>query len=160
MHRIGCRTREARNAETETIGQTSFSSASGLEGGCCMLRNILIGLTILVLCVFGYVGYSSYLAGKTAPREEIYIGANPAPADRPQTEGSKEALPAIPSTGSDPGAGAPLTSQASGPTGGMTPPATDSMVPNPPNRNDLRRLRSLPALSAGRFDVASEYRQW
>ena len=98
-----------------------------------MLKGILIGLTVLVLCVFGYVGYSSYLAGKSAPREEIYTGANPSPADRPQTEGLKGALPAIPSTGSDPGVGAPLTSQASVPTGGMTPPMADSIVPNPPN---------------------------
>ena len=97
-----------------------------------MLRTVLIGLCILVLGVFLYVGYNSYAVGRRSTAGDVYTGANIAPpAEAKGPAGS--ALPATPVTGPE-GSGSPeVTSQGAPTAGGIMPPVADSVAPNPPN---------------------------
>ncbi len=95
-----------------------------------MLRTVLIGLGVLVLGVFAYVGYNSYAVGRRPAGEDVYTGANINPSGDTKPSGASSGIPATPVTGSD---GAEVTAQGAPTAGGMTPPATDSVAPNPPN---------------------------
>ncbi len=93
-----------------------------------MLRGVRIGLCILVIGVFAYVGYSSY-ATRQSDRE-----AEPTARTRGdvRTEPMGATLPATPPTGDAAANGNGLVAQGGG-AAGMTTPATDSIAPNPPN---------------------------
>ena len=106
-----------------------------------MLRGVLIGLLILVLAVFAYVGYSSYTTGKSAGGEVYADGMS---GGRARTDVKAEptgvtpqvtTLPAMPATGDANGTPAGMVAQggAAAGTSGMAAPATDSIAPNPPN---------------------------
>ncbi len=98
-----------------------------------MLRTVLIGLGIVVLGVFAYVGYNSYAVGRRSVGDDVYTGANiTPPAETKPTSGSS-GLPATPLTGADPGGNPEVTAQGAPTAAGMVPPATDSVAPNPPN---------------------------
>ena len=95
-----------------------------------MLRTVLIGLGILVLGVFAYVGYNSYAVNRRATGDDVYTGASIPPS----AEGkASSGIPATPATGADPGGSPEVTAQGAPTSGGVTPPAADSVVPNPPN---------------------------
>ena len=99
-----------------------------------MLRTVLIGLCVLVLGVFLYVGYNSYAVGRRSAGDEVYTGANIAPpAETKVPAGSASAFPATSVTGSDANGNPEVTSQGAATVSGMVPPAADSVAPNPPN---------------------------
>ena len=99
-----------------------------------MVRGVLVGLFILVLAVFGYVGYSSYATGRSADRgygsRDDDAGGRSRTGVRSEPAAAASSLPATQPTGDATG----LVAQggAAG-TSGMMPPATDSIAPNPPN---------------------------
>lgn len=69
-----------------------------------MLRTVLVGLCVLVLGVFLYVGYNSYAVGRRSAHDEVYTGANTAPAVEPKSPAGSAALfPATPVTGPETG---------------------------------------------------------
>lgn len=100
-----------------------------------MLKGVLIGLLILVLVVFAYVGYSGYASGRSAASRDAYTGGGRAKTDviAERTGSSTPAtnLPAMPTTGESNG----LVAQggASAAANGMAVPSTDSIAPDPPN---------------------------
>lgn len=107
-----------------------------------MLRGVLMGLLILVLAVFAYVGYSSYATGRPTGTGEVY--ADGMTGGRTKTEMKTEPmgssagsanLPAMPTTGEANGGTSGLVAQGGGgaASAGMAAPATDSIAPNPPN---------------------------
>ena len=104
-----------------------------------MLKQVLIGLLILVLAVFAYVGYSSYDARRATDgdvsqgedsrsrRSRADMKVVPSESDPPPVT-----LPVMPTTsGSMPVAGSSLSTAEGSPAQGA--PATDSISPNPPN---------------------------
>lgn len=104
-----------------------------------MLKGVLIGLLILVLVVFAYVGYSSYSTGRSAAASEAYAdgmaggkGRTDAKADATGTNPPATTLPAMPTTGDADGASRGLVAQT-GASSGSAPPARDSIAPNPPD---------------------------
>ncbi len=99
-----------------------------------MLRTVLIGLGVLVLCVFAYVGYNSYAVGRHAAGDDVYTGAavNSSTEAKPAADGSS-AFPATATTGAGQGGNAEVTAQGAPMAGGVAAPATDSIMPNPPN---------------------------
>ena len=71
------------------------------------LRTVLIGLAILVLGVFAYVGYNSYAVGRRPASDEAYTGANiNPPAEGKPAAGGGFGFPRTSVTGVDP-SGAP-----------------------------------------------------
>ncbi len=106
-----------------------------------MLKGVLIGLLILVVVVFAYVGYSSYATGRSAANGESYtdgVAGGRAKTDvKTERTGSSSAsaLPSMPTTGDANGSGNGLVAQggASTSANGMSAPATDSIAPDPPN---------------------------
>lgn len=103
-----------------------------------MLKGVLVGLMILVLVVFAYVGYSSYATGRSAGAE-IYsdgmTGGRARTDVKAETAGTAPAASTLPATATTGDAGGNLVAQGGGSTGanGMTPPASDSIAANPPN---------------------------
>ena len=98
-----------------------------------MLRTVLIGLGVLVLGVFAYVGYNSYAVNRKGVGDDLYTGANVNPSAEGKAAGGGAAFPATPVTGADPGGNAEVTAQGAPTAGGVTAPATDSVAANPPN---------------------------
>ena len=98
-----------------------------------MLRTVLIGLGVLVLGVFAYVGYNSYAVGRRPAGEETYTGANINSSGDNKPSGANSGIPATPVTRAEGSEAAEVTAQGASSAGGMTPPATDSVAPNPPN---------------------------
>ena len=100
-----------------------------------MLRTVLIGLSILVLGVFAYVGYNSYAVNRHASQDDVYTGAavNPPQAESKPAAGTGSAFPATAPTGEAANSSTEVTSQGASTTGGVPPPAADSITPNPPN---------------------------
>ena len=101
-----------------------------------MLKGVLIGLLILVLVVFAYVGYSSYATGRAAGGETYTDGVSGGRAKlnvKAEPTGSQSAvsgLSSMPTTGDANG----MVAQNGGTaTSGMAAPAQDSIAPNPPN---------------------------
>ncbi len=98
-----------------------------------MLRGVLVGLLILVVVVFAYVGYSGYATGRSSASNDLY--ANGVTGGRAKTDmkvepsGTNPAVttfPATPTTGEAGGGQTGMVAQGGGPT-------TDSIAPNPPN---------------------------
>ena len=98
-----------------------------------MLRTVLIGLGILILGVFAYVGYNSYAVGRRSVGDDAYTGANVNPSAEAKPASGSSAIPATPVTGTDPGGSSEVTAQGATTASGMAPPATDSVAANPPN---------------------------
>jgi len=106
-----------------------------------MLRGVLMGLLILIVAVFVYVGYSGYATGRSTARGDAYVdgmrGGQAKTGTRAEPMGSSAAstsLPAMPTTGDADGASNGMVAQGGGSAAaGMTPPASDSIRPNPPN---------------------------
>lgn len=105
-----------------------------------MLKGVLIGLMLLVLAVFVYVGYSSYATGRSGASADPYTdgttgGRSKADArtDATGITPATTTFPAMPTTGEASGAAKGLVAQ--GATSGLAngAPATDSIAPNPPN---------------------------
>ena len=71
--------------------------------------------------------------GRRAASDEVYSGANVNPSAESKPSGASSGLPATPVTGADGGASAEVTAQGAATAGGVAPPATDSVAPNPPN---------------------------
>lgn len=101
-----------------------------------MLKGVLIGLLILVLVVFAYVGYSSYATGRSAASGDAYTDGmgggrtkTEVKAERTGSSTPSATLPAMPTTGESNG----LVAQGGMAANGMTVPATDSIAPDPPN---------------------------
>lgn len=107
-----------------------------------MLKGVLIGLLILVLVVFAYVGYSSYATGRAAASNDVYsdgmVGGRTKTNVRTERTGSGrpgETLPAMPTSGESNGGSNGMLAQggATAMSTGMAPPASDSIAPDPPN---------------------------
>ena len=98
-----------------------------------MLRTVLIGLSVLVLGVFAYVGYNSYAVGRRVASDDVYTGANISPAVESKPLRESSAVPPTAINGADAGASPEVTAQGASTVTGMTPPTTDSVAPNPPN---------------------------
>ena len=102
-----------------------------------MVKGVLAGLFILVVAVFGYVGYSSYATGRSADRG--YASTDEQNGERPRTGARSAAsagtssLPASQPTGDTNGGSGLVAQGGAAGAGGMVAPATDSIVPNPPN---------------------------
>ena len=103
-----------------------------------MLRGVLIGLLILVVVVFAYVGYSSYATGRSSAGGDAYADGmaggrarTDVKAESAGSSGAAATLPAMPTTGDADGAAKGLLAQGGAAAGGA--PATDSIAPNPPN---------------------------
>lgn len=103
-----------------------------------MLKGVLIGLLILVLVVFAYVGYSSYATGRSAADRDAYTDGmtggrakTDVKTERAGSSAPAASLPAMPTTGESNG----LVTQGGGASAanGMAAPATDSIAPDPPN---------------------------
>ncbi len=114
-----------------------------------MLKRVLIGLAMLVVAVFAYVGWNSYDAGRLRRDGEVVptdgrsvAGAAPDAAAARRTGASAK----IGSVGSGSGANVEGGGNGRGSEGdgslsaapgagspGVTPPATDSIAPDPPN---------------------------
>ena len=125
-----------------------------------MLRGVLIGLMILVLVVFAYVGYSSYATGRSAGSAEAYtdgMAAGRAKTEPMGSGGAASTMPAMPATGE--GAGGGLVAQGGGAASatGMVPPTYGYDCAESAKWDDVRGVGALSALSAGRPDVAAEY---
>ena len=92
-----------------------------------VLKRAFIGVLVLVAAVFLYIGYSSYDAGRGAASAatSTTVSAKSRTADEP--------ISTAPATAE----GAEVTSAGAADTpaaaGGVTPPATDTVQPNPPN---------------------------
>ncbi len=115
--------------------------------GAGMLRGVLVGLLILVLVVFAYVGYSGYATGRSAGAGDVY--ADGMASGRPKNDGRAEpagakfpatSMPAMPTTGESSGGEANGGGSNGMVTQGGAPAAstgmavvTDSIAPNPPN---------------------------
>ena len=99
-----------------------------------MLKGVLVGLLILVLCVFAYVGYTSYSVGLRSTVDDSYSGASPTPQAEAKSAfpDQSSSLPPTPTTAGG-GSNAPLNVQPGVATGGAMPPANDSITPQPPN---------------------------
>lgn len=103
-----------------------------------MLKQVLIGLLILVLAVFAYVGYSSYDA-RRATDGDVFQGEGRSSRPRTdmkvvpsETEPPPVTLPAMPTTsGSVPGNGSSMISPDG--AAAQNAPVADSISPNPPN---------------------------
>ncbi len=98
-----------------------------------MLRTVLIGLAVLVLGVFLYVGYNSYAVARRPTGDEVYTGANTTSPSETKPSSTSSAFPATAVTGADPNGSPETTAQGASTAGGIAPPATDSVAPNPPN---------------------------
>ena len=105
-----------------------------------MLKGVLIGLLLLVLIVFAYVGYSSYATGRSgadAYADGMTRGRSRMDVKTEPSGGSagSSGLPVMPTTGEANGGSNGLVAQGGAATSstGMTPPAADSIAPNPPN---------------------------
>ena len=99
-----------------------------------MLKTVLIGLSIVVLGVFAYVGYNSYAVGRRAGSEDAYTGANAAPPAERRVPAAGSEIPATSPTGTQAGIGSPEVTADGAPTAnGAPPPAADTIAPNPPN---------------------------
>ncbi len=106
-----------------------------------MLRGVLMGLLILIVGVFVYVGYSGYATGRSSARGDVYAdgmtGGRTKTDSRAEPMGSSAAptnLPAMPTTGAANGGSDGLVAQGGrAAAAGMAPPANDSITPNPPN---------------------------
>ena len=104
-----------------------------------MLKQVLIGLMILVLAVFAYVGYSSYDARRSSGSGDVFSGDGRDGRDGRESR-SRADMRAVPSE-TDPGTLPAMGGQGSGgeqvmPQGmaaGGGAPATDTISPNPPN---------------------------
>lgn len=115
-----------------------------------MLKRILIGVAVLVVAALVYAGYSSYDAGRSA-NGEVYSN-DPPSARRARTEMSvvpaertseRAAEPVKPMAATPQTAAAAAGTTADGmlqtapgqttQTGGLVPPASDTISPNPPN---------------------------
>ena len=97
-----------------------------------MLKSVLIGLLVLVVCVFAYVGYSGYSTGRGANRD---LGADGRPRVEIRAEPSgagaaASTLPTMPTTGEASGNG--LVAQGGAAAAGAMP-SSDSIAANPPN---------------------------
>ena len=99
-----------------------------------MLRTVLIGLGVLVLGVFAYVGYNSYAFGRRPTGDDVYTGTNINPGvESKPAAGAGSSLPQTAVTGTDPGAASEVTAQGASDASGVTAPASDSVAANPPN---------------------------
>lgn len=107
-----------------------------------MLRGVLMGLLMLVLAVFAYVGYSGYATERSTARGDVYAdgmtGGRTKTGIKGETAGANASstnLPAMATTGEANGGSSGMMAQGGSAAAatGMTPPATDSIVPNPPN---------------------------
>ena len=98
-----------------------------------MLKTVLIGLSVVVLGVFLYVGYNSYAVGRHAAGDGVYTGAAITPTSETKVSAGTSTFPSTPVTGTE-GSGSPeVTAQGAPVAAGMTPPASDSVAANPPN---------------------------
>ena len=99
-----------------------------------MLRTVLIGLSILVLGVFAYVGYNSYAVSRHPAQDDIYTGATvTSSAESKPVAGEGPTFPITAPTGEAANGSPEVTSQGAPITGGVSAPATDTIKPNPTN---------------------------
>ncbi len=105
-----------------------------------MLKGVSIGLGMLVLAVFAYVGYSTNAMGRSSAGASSDAGMAAARSRtdvraEPSGGSSASTLPVMPTTTEV--EGGPNSSAADGGAGaaatGMTTPTTDSVAANPPN---------------------------
>ncbi len=102
-------------------------------GDATMLKGVLVGLLVLVLSVFAYIGYSIHTGGRASARDDVpsdgMAGGRARTEVRVQPTGPEASAPVLPSTATT-GDGNGMVAQGGGAAAG---PATDSIVPNPPN---------------------------
>lgn len=123
-----------------------------------MLRTVLIGLGILVLGVFAFVGYNSYAVGRRPAGEEVFTGANINPgAESKPLAGGSSSFPPTAVTGADPTGTAEITAQGASNSGGVTAPASDSVAANPPNGMTFGGSGHYQLYRPGRSDLATEH---
>ncbi len=104
-----------------------------------MLKRVLVGLAMLVVAVFAYVGWSSYDAGRLRRGGEVVSTDGRSGAGAPEAAserrtgaiGNGQEGSGSGTTAADGGGG--LTARGGTATSGVTPPATDSIAPDPPN---------------------------
>ena len=105
-----------------------------------MLKRVLIGLGMLVVAVFAYVGWNSYDAGRLRRSGEVVstdgrsgaAGAGDA-VGRRTGAGAAAGVGSTNAAGSDGDGGLTAAPGGAAASSGVTPPATDSIAPNPPN---------------------------
>ncbi len=106
-----------------------------------MLKSVSIGLGILVLAVFAYIGYSGFATGRSAAAAggDSYAdgvsGGRVRASVKAEPSGSSAAmgLPAMPATGGGDAGSNPQVAQGGAGANGVAAPATDTVAPNPPN---------------------------
>ena len=109
-----------------------------------MLKQVLIGLMILVLAVFAYVGYSSYDARRAADTGDVFPSESRGRAARadmrvlPNDNEAAPVLPAMPPTSGQTTSGQTTSGQNGEmmtPQGAPAPnaPPSDTIRPDPPN---------------------------
>jgi len=101
-----------------------------------MLRNVLVGLAILIVAVFTFVAYNSYAERQHAASDEVYsngapLSSSPRTAVAPvQTAAPPPTTAAATATSTVP---AQTTSLGARNAAVIPAPAGDSIAPNPPN---------------------------
>ncbi len=99
-----------------------------------MLRGVLIGLLILVLVVFAYVGYSGYATGKSSGSVDAYTNGMAGGRTKVEPTGATTPAATMPTTAEPNGGTSGMVAQGgAGSSAGVGTPASDSIAPNPPN---------------------------
>ena len=98
-----------------------------------MLKNVLIALALLIVAVFAFIGFNSYSARQHDTSDEVFTGGSPLPAPSATRPAAGSSLPASPPNAAAATAGTEITAAGARSTNGVTPPAADTIAPDPPN---------------------------